>query len=250
MGNILDELRKDAEAHPEWAESRRAYDAKKEERAFLETFSGKVFSFLKEKGDREGVPVRHEEKVYGRTLFFYGDESAVLQTHIENGGLARSYTSMIDLQKPWWREAFLEYGEHGKLENVGLIAPSVMECLKKYFPAEITRKFQLDEILKSTSKEPANLGEEYVENDMYGTLDQVPARTLMDKIRDFWKPLAAPDFDVQFSNGEGDMYRKLRLIPLTRKGQDDLLAGGPESKQIMQKIIDRYDDLIVFLRAA
>jgi hypothetical protein len=239
---------KGPDEQPEWSESMLAFRAKKAEREFLETFSGNVFAFLKEKGEREGVPVRYEQKVYGQTLFFYGADHAVLQTHIENSGFARSYTSMTDLQKPWWREAFLEHGEHGELENVGLISPSVMECLTKYFPADVTKKFQIDEIMKALSKEPTNFASEYVENDMYGTLDTIFARALMDKMRDFWKPLAAPDFDIKFDNGGGDMYRKLRLVPLTRKGQDDLLTGGDESHRVLQKFIDRYDDLISFLK--
>ena len=248
MGKLLDEIKDEMKAHPEWEDVHRASIAKMEKQDFLDTFSGKVFAFLKDKGAREGVAVRVEERVYGRKVFFYGNDSAVLQTHIEPSGLARSYTPMLDLQKPWWKEAFLEHGESGRLENVGLIAPSIMECLVKYFPKEEAQKFRIDNILKAVGKDAGDSGEEYIENDFYGSHDGGFALPFMEKLLNFWQPLVGPDFDIQFTNGGGDLWRKLRLVPLTQNGQNLLLSGEDEIRQVLQKIIDQYDNLISSLK--
>lgn len=247
MGNLLDELKTEMDAHPEWEEAHKQTVAAMEKQDLMETFSGKVFAVLGEKGAREGVPVRFEEKAYGRKFFSYGDETAFLQTHIEPSGLARSYTSMLDLQKAWWREAFLEHGEGGHLENVGLIAPSVLECLGTYFHDD-AQKFRIDNILKAISQNPRDITDEYVENDLYGSHDEGFGMPLMKKLQDFWRPLVGPDFDIAFTNGGGDLWRKLRLVPLTQKGRDELLSGGAALQQTLQNIVDRYDDLISFLK--
>lgn len=63
-------------------------------------------------------------------------------------------------------------------------------------------------------------------------------------IEDFWRPLVTPDFDIQFTNRGGDLWRKLRLAPLTRKGQDAMISGGEMVKQVLQKIVEQYDHLI------
>lgn len=249
MGKLLDEIKDEIDAHPEWNEAHLAFIAKMDKQDFLNTFSGKVFAFLRGKGASENIPVRVEEKVYGRTVFSYGDETAVLQTHIETSGLARSYTPMLDLQKPWWREAFLKHGEGGHLENVGLIAPSVLECLGTYFHDD-AQKFRIDNILEAISQNPGDVTDEYVENDLYGSHDEGFAMPLMKKLQDFWRPLVGPDFDVKFTNGGGDLLRKLRLVPLTQTGRDELLSGGAALQQTLQNIVDRYDDLISFLKQA
>ena len=245
---LLDELKTEIDEHPEWDEAHKATIAKMDEQVFLDTFSGKVFTYLKDKGAREGVAVRVEERVYGRKVFFYGNDSAVLQTHTEPSGLARPYTPILDLQKPWWREAFLEHGEGGRLENIGLIAPSVMECLVKYFPKDEAQKFRIGNILKAVGANAEDVSEEYVENDFYGSHDGGSALPLMKQLQDFWQPLVGPDFDIQFANGGGDLRRKLRLVPLTQNGQSLLLSGEDGIRQVLQKIIDQYDNLISSLK--
>lgn len=247
MGRLLDEVKTEMVAHPEWEDAHKATVAKMAEQDLMETFSGKVFAVLRDKGAKEGVPVSFEEKAYGRKVFAYGGETAVLQTHIETSGLARSYTPMLDLQKPWWREAFLEHGEGGYLENVGLIAPSVMECLTTYFHDD-AQKFRIDNILKAISQNPRDITDEYAENDLYGSHDESFAMPLMKKLQDFWRPLVSPDFDVKFTNGGGDLLRKLRLVPLTQTGRDELLSGGAQLQQTLREIVDRYDALILFLK--
>ncbi len=252
MGKLLDQLRQEMDQHPEWDASHQDTVTKMAEKDFLDTFSGRIYEYLKRKGEQAGVAVRVEQKTFGRAVFFYGDETALLQFHTE-GGVAQPYTNALDLQKPWWKEAFLEYGEQGKMENIGVIAPSLMEILGKNCPDQTIQECRagIRKLLVATGKNPADLTDEYTENDVYGAAESDvagvhvgdPGRKVMTELENSLRPLALPHFDVKFGNGNGDLYRKLRLVPLTREASESLLQNGELVQNIAQKISRSLQDI-------
>lgn len=211
------------------------------------TFSGEIRDKLLEIGEQENKPTDVKIFRLGRTEFYLDDDLCVLQDHYESPYM-KHYINMVDLQKPWWRKAFLEHACEGSLKDVGLIAPSVLEVISQVSNKEAKSKFQMENILSKVKIDNVNQNSiafgEFVDHEIYSDRDDLTIRMLIDKMVEFWKALVAPDFDVEFSNGGGDMLSKIRLIPLNEKAKDALMNGGEVLNEAIKKIVDNYDSLI------
>jgi hypothetical protein len=228
-------------------------DAEKnlQEESFTGTFSGSIRDKLMELGKQENQPVDAKTLRLGRVEFFYGNDLCVMQNHNE-GQYLRHYTNMIDLQKPWWRKTFLEHACNGTLDGVGLISPSVLEVISQTGTQGALSKFQIENILKELGVKDVNPNSismgELIDYDMYSDRSDKKVQSLIETMVRFWKKIAAPNFNVEFSTGGGDMLNKIRLIPLTPEAQDSLMNGGKMIEEVTKKIINSYGDLIKRLK--
>lgn len=219
-----------------------------DEKTFLEeTFEGEVLTNLRGLGEEAGKTVSIDKIGWGRQIYRFGKDEALLQNHIREG-VTHHCTNMTDLQKPWWKKAFLEGACEGNIDNVGLISPSVFDVIKLFDP-KAAEKFKLKSILSQIGISSLNkLGDEFVEQDVLGEDLDDKFQSLIAKMVEYWQQLVAPDFDVSFDNGNGDLYRKIRLIPKKRDASGALCYGGPKFDKVAKKIVDNYDGLIEHLK--
>lgn len=231
-----------------WAEASRA--ARQKEEAISGTVQGDILRRLEKQGGTDGKTADFKISRFGRNEFSYGDEHALMQTHLGEDGLTRYHTPILDLRQNWWRTIFLEETVRGDISKVGLISPSVSELIAMNYSEEDGDRFNVSNILKTLGMEVEGVegSSDYAESEIMGTItnDQVAKR--IEAIRSFWSELVGPDFTVSFDSGNGDLFRQIRLTPRTAKGQDMLLNHPELDKQHLQKIVDNYDELIERLK--
>ncbi|MBN1961577.1 MAG: hypothetical protein JW841_11575 [Deltaproteobacteria bacterium] len=251
MGPILDKIAAEMDEqyrlHPELKIKVQEERAKQEHELFLETGDGKLFTYIEKKATAFGVKASYYCGKYGYMEFTFGDETIPRYLHIEHG-IAVDYTRILDLQRPWWREALLDFYYKGKLEHIGLITPSVFEAICWYANKETATKFRLDNLLKAAGKSANGYEDEYKEAEMYAPLEAVAQQKLMKALVDFWQPIVAPDFIIDFSNGGGEFHRKVRLRPQNQTALMAMIEGKESAKAAVQKIIDNYDALVKYLQ--
>lgn len=185
---------------------------------------------------------------FGRYEFTYGKEKALLQVHIGEDGLAKGHTPILDLRKSWWKKVFLEDEMKGAISQVGLIAPSVYELMTINYPEEVAQKFNISSILKELEVDAKSSQAEYSEFEIMGAITDDKTAKIIEAIKNYWSGLVESDFKITFDNGNGDLFRKMRLVPVTPNGTDSLLNHPELDKQHLQKIVDSYDGLIEHLR--
>ncbi len=223
-----------------------AFDAKRRERKLMETFQGKILGKLREIGAEEGVDdVRIEESTFGRFRYVYGSETAILQLHIVDG-LAQYHTPLLDIKKPWWKKAFLDQALEGHEDMVSYIAPSVAELLAQYADQAAMESFKHSALVKDAGKS-LEIDDEYVENDVFGVHDNERELLFIDAVGDFLTELLSPDYIVHFDDGNGDLYRKIRIKPLTNDALQVMKGGGNALEVVVRKIVDSRDELVQYL---
>ena len=129
----------------------------------------------------------------------------------------------------------------------GFIGSYLTEMLSAHSSPDIVQKFGLKNLLAAAGKSVEGLEDEHLESDVHGADESYGSR-VVEELAAFWKPLVYPDFDIQFNIGKGDIWRRLRLVPLTKGGTTDLVKGGDLGKSATQKIVDNYDQLVDHLR--
>ena len=221
-----------------------------EEASSLEdTYEGELLNGLKELAAAEGKTASIDQGDWGRYLFHYGDEAALLQNHVSQG-VNYHYVNMLDLQKPWWKKTFLDGMCKGNLRDVGLIAPSVFDVIKASSGQDVIEKFKLSNILKAIgAKSTKATGDEFSEQEVLSEGLSDESSTLIAKMVEYWQQLIGPEFEVKFDNGNGDLFRKIRLMPINAETSNTLCYGGPKFEEATKKITDDYDGLIDHLKS-
>lgn len=213
------------------------------------TVEGSILLKLRAQALSPEVVAIKETGKFGRHEFTYGKEKALMQVHIGEDGLSKYHTPILDLRKSWWKKVFLEDTMQGAIGKVGLIAPSVYELMLINYSEEIARKFNISNILKELGVAVENGESEYSQNEIMGSLTDDKTAKIIEAIKDYWNGLVEADFKITFDNGNGDLFRKMRIIPVNAKGMDSLLNHPELDKQHLQKIVDNYDGLMERLRS-
>lgn len=230
-------------AHPESVAALKKHD----EDVARSTVDRKILSLIEENGRAVNAKATMVTGRFGRFLYRLGNESALMQVHVEDG-TARLYTSMIDLQQAWWREAFLNNIHGGDMNIIGLIEPSVLEVLEQAAP-QVAEKFHLSVLMDEIGKHTEGVGAELEQNMLYAKIGEDPRWNVTASLQTFLKEVVAPEFDVKVNAGSGDMVKKLRLIPRTIEARDALINGGALLDTCVKKIVDSRPALIEHLRS-
>ena len=213
-----------------------------------DTYEGILLDKLEELAAAEGKTASIDEGDWGRNLFHFGNETALLQNHVSQG-VNYHYVNMLELQQPWWKKAFLEEMCEGDLQDVGLIAPSVFDVVSAYSGQDIIEKFKLENIMKAIGQTfTEEIGNEFKEQEVLSEGLGDESSVLIAKMVKYWQQLVGFEFEVKFDNGGGDIFRKIRLIPTNTETSKTLTYGGPKFEEIASKIVDNYEGLINHLK--
>ena len=226
-----------------------AFEQRRVERQLMDSFPGKILADLRTIAEAEGVTeVGIEEGTFGRFKYTYNGEEALLQIHV-NAGMAHYHTPLLDMQKAWWRKAFVDEALEGDESMFSYIAPSLTELLEKYADQASITAFGHASLANDAGLKLDKLGEEYTENDVYGVHDNDDKMAFIDGIGDFLTDFLSPDFVVHFDDGNGDLYRKIRLKPLNDSALNILKEGGNALEGIINRIVHSRKKLVESLRA-
>ncbi|MBT3704278.1 hypothetical protein HOG17_00695 [Candidatus Peregrinibacteria bacterium] len=240
-----EEFQQRLEEDPDW----QVYQKAKQEKEFEGTSQGMILKSLEEQAQKEGTEASFKMGDHGRNEYRYGDQSAVEQLHLSPGGVAVAYTNMLDLQKEWWRKAFLEDRYGGDINKIGLFAPSLLETIELKLGKEGAEQFRIDKLLQEAGLEGGEV-EEFAEYEMYSGQLGKAEYEIITKITQVLRAAVQPNFDIRFDNGGGDMWRKIRLVPLNREAQLALINGGPILDAALTNIVDNHTQLVEALKAA
>ena len=218
-----------------------------EQRNFLETVPGQILTNIKKLYEGSDTNINVQEMGFGLFQYEVGTETAVLQIHIDNG-VGRYYTPMLDLQKSWWKKAFLDQQMNGDINRVGLISPPIKDLLIIHGDPNVANKFSHNNLFPAAGISDIEFGEEYSENDVYNASEEAEQLPLLLKVADFLNPIVSPHFEVKFDNGNGSLWRRLRLRPLTGTGSTALISGNDLFKEVIRKMVENYDQLIEHLK--
>ena len=213
-----------------------------------ETVQEQILASLQTDAAKAGKEARMEILPYGRNVFHFGEDVAWFQGHSENG-VMRNYTPMLDLQKEWWRKAFLHEQYGGNLDAIGLISPPVADVFALYAPSA-AQSFTLKALVFASGKKADALDDELIDNAIFGGKQlEALAVKATDIIARFYRTLTLPAFDVQFNDGNGDLVHRLRLVPQTQEAQLALINGGKLIESLVENIIGNRSNLVAFLRS-
>jgi hypothetical protein len=212
-----------------------------------ETASDKLLTFLQEIAGRSTPPVDFslKKKNWGVTTVRFGEEYAVMILHI-NDGVGRLYTPMLDIQQPWWKEAFIDKLNKGGYQYIGLIEPSLWESTQ----ANTETVFSLKAVMQQAGLHiPEDMKDEYSEQVVYANPEkQQSVLSAIDIVKKVMSPLLAPHYQVTFDTGNGDYFNKLRLHPLTPEAQSDILNNSELYTNALSAITSAIPQIVQELR--